>query len=60
MTWTVDELTKEGHWIRCAMGHAWETNKDAHKQRDELAKRFPKRTFAVTNMDSTADGGVEP
>lgn len=50
MTWTVEEQTKDG-WRRCAMAHAWELNKDAHAQRDELAKRYPKRTFAVKPSD---------
>jgi len=59
VTWTVEEMTKDGHWIRCALAHSWETNKDAHEQRDALAKRFPKRIFAVVNQSSQIDGEVK-
>ena len=46
--WTVDELNADGSWTRNACAFIWETNRDAHLQRDELAQRFPEKTLAVT------------
>lgn len=49
--WTVDELRTDGVWVRSALAHIWETNADAHKQKDDLQKRYPERTYAVTPVD---------
>jgi hypothetical protein len=52
MMWVIKEMTKDGHWIQCATVRPWyETNEEAHRQRDEFAKRYPKRVFAVTSSD---------
>ena len=46
--WTVDEMRADGSWTRNACAFIWDTNRDAHLQRDELAQRFPEKTLAVT------------
>jgi hypothetical protein len=48
--WVVKELLKDGYWVRSAQAHVWEKNRDAHQQRDELAKRYPDRTYAVARF----------
>jgi len=45
--WTVDELRSDGTWVRCATAHWWISNKDACRQRDDLARRWPDKTFAI-------------
>lgn len=46
--WTIHEKRKDGSWSRSAVAHIWQSNKDAHAQRDELAARYPERLYAVT------------
>jgi hypothetical protein len=47
--WIVEEFV-DGRWVRCAQSHVWELNADAHSQKDELAARYPDRTYAVTRL----------
>lgn len=45
--WTVDEYLSDGRWERHALAHWWASNADAHRQRQDLEKRFPGRLFGV-------------
>jgi hypothetical protein len=51
---TVDEQMKDGTWQRCAQAHNWQSRADAHTQKDALAKRHPKRLYAVRRTCLTA------
>lgn len=56
--WTIDEMLPDGNWRRYATAQAWDLNADAHRQCDELSKRFPKKIFAVRPMASPAETGA--
>lgn len=48
--WYVNERLKDGTFRRWATAHIWEHHEDAHRQRDELAKFYPRKIFAVTSV----------
>lgn len=56
--WYVEERLEDGTFRRWATAHIWDSNEDAHRQRDELAKFYPRKIFAVTSVRSSVEPTV--